>query len=281
MQRHTQTEAELLNLIAEINVDWRDDHYEAFEQLLSAIPDRTSYKRDDIEALLDMDFDAAWTAVRVILDLPKDGFSIALRREMGQSSVRKTAYNKDRKRYLAALEALGVLEAMDRLAERDYSWKDLLAERLKAGRGTAIKGQRRGRALEDFAEELIRRVFDDRYESRCSFVGADGKTRAKCDFAIPSSEDPRIVVESKAYGATGSKQSDVLGDAERIIHRGRSHYWRSRPAHHVPPHFAQHHRPLHRVRDFDHPQLHSLRSFSELHRLGSQSAHTQLGDDDQ
>ena len=83
MQRHTQTEAELLNLIAEINVDWRDDHYEAFEQLLSAIPDRTSYKRDDIEALLDMDFDAAWTAVRVILDLPKDGFSIALRREMG------------------------------------------------------------------------------------------------------------------------------------------------------------------------------------------------------
>lgn len=75
--------------------------------------------------------------------------------------------------------------------------------------------------MEDFVEALIVEVFGDGYEVRCSFMGADGVPEAKCDFAIPSSEDPRVVIESKAYGATGSKQSDVLGDAEKVIRAKR------------------------------------------------------------
>ena len=221
MKRHTQTETELLERIAEIDVDWRDEHFESVWRLLEGVPKRKPYRRKDIAALLDVDFDAATTAVRLILDMSKDSFSIAMRREMGQSSVGKTSYRSDREGYLHAVEALGVLNELNRLSGREYSWKDLLAERLKSGRGSAIRGQRRGRILEDFAEQLIGEVFEDRYESRCSFVGADGVTVAKCDFAIPSSEDPRIVVESKAYGATGSKQSDVLGDAEKIIRAKR------------------------------------------------------------
>ncbi len=39
--------------------------------------------------------------------------------------------------------------------------------------------------------------------------------------AIPTKNDPRILIESKAYGATGSKQSDVIGDATRIIQQKR------------------------------------------------------------
>lgn len=54
------------------------------------------------------------------------------------------------------------------------------------------------------------------YDSRCNFVGVGGNT-AKCDVAIPSKNEPLIIIESKAYGSTGSKMSDVLGDITNIL----------------------------------------------------------------
>jgi hypothetical protein len=58
------------------------------------------------------------------------------------------------------------------------------------------------------------------YEVRCTFRGHRGTT-AKCDFAIPSKKAARILVESKGYGATGSKMSDILGDVHTIINAKR------------------------------------------------------------
>jgi hypothetical protein len=52
--------------------------------------------------------------------------------------------------------------------------------------------------------------------ARCNFVGVKGEF-AKCDFAIPGKNSPYIVIESKGYGATGSKMTDVIGDIEKII----------------------------------------------------------------
>lgn len=83
-------------------------------------------------------------------------------------------------------------------------WSDILVERLRSGRGSAIQGIKRGRSLEDFAEVIVKDVFGTDYKTRCTFVGADGK-RAKCDFAIPDRNRPRIIVEVKGYAATGSK----------------------------------------------------------------------------
>ena len=71
-----------------------------------------------------------------------------------------------------------------------YTWKDILTERLKASRGSAIKRHARGRALEDFA--------------------------------IPNKKHPQILIEAKAYGAMGSKQTDVLGDVTRILEEKRT-----------------------------------------------------------
>src|SRR5690606_37930793 len=42
------------------------------------------------------------------------------------------------------------------------------------------------------------------------------------DFAIPSKDDPAILIEAKAYGATGSKQTEVLGDITRICREKRT-----------------------------------------------------------
>ena len=36
-----------------------------------------------------------------------------------------------------------------------------------------------------------------------------------------SKQDPGILIEAKAYGATGSKQTDVLGDITRIVNEKR------------------------------------------------------------
>lgn len=68
------------------------------------------------------------------------------------------------------------------------------------------------------SREVVRRVFvDGGFDSRCSFVGKDGMSTTKADFAIPSKNDPRIVIESKGYAATASKQTDVIGDIQKII----------------------------------------------------------------
>ena len=97
-----------------------------------------------------------------------------------------------------------------------------LIKRLKTGRGSAIKGQSRGRALENTVESIVLSVFGGGcYDVRCRFLGARGTSTEKADFAVPSKNDPRILIEAKAYGATGSKQTDILGDISRIIAQKR------------------------------------------------------------
>lgn len=133
-----------------------------------------------------------------------------------------TAYRKNRQAFAEALVELGLLEAMGEAANRAPKWSDVLVERLRSGRGSAISGQRRGRGVEDFAEAVILKVFGPgNYAVRCAFSGRKDKI-AKCDFAIPTRNEPRILVEAKGYGATGSKMTDVIGDIEKIIDAKRS-----------------------------------------------------------
>lgn len=76
--------------------------------------------------------------------------------------------------------------------------------------------------MEDFVESIVRSVFaPHQIAVRGSFLGAKGQGNAKADFAIPSMEDPTILIETKAYGATGSKQTDVLGDVAKILEEKR------------------------------------------------------------
>jgi hypothetical protein len=65
-------------------------------------------------------------------------------------------------------------------------------------------------------EAIVSKVFGKNYVLRCNFAGPKGRA-AKCDIAIPTKAEPRILIESKAYGATGSKMTDVIGDIEKII----------------------------------------------------------------
>ena len=217
MRRYRQTLEEVVGSLSEIQTSWMDAHAAAVVQAINLMPEQQAYSREDLGKLFDRDFDAALTTIRLILGISKDEFTIALRERLGDGGSGVTRFRTDRDVFLSGMESLGVLEITAGLVNKPLSWRDLLVERLKYGRGSAIKGQKRGRSLEDYAEEIVKRVFGDvGYDTRCRFIGASGRSTEKADFAIPSKEDPAILIEAKGYGATGSKQTDILGDVEKI-----------------------------------------------------------------
>lgn len=197
---------------------WQDETALRIIEKLKAIPAKTSYTADDVRELLATDFDNGLTVCRLFLDLSKDQFQTRLDASLGKGGTGVTRFKKDPAAFVAALDALGLVDRITETVNTPLVWSDLLVERLKGGRGRAISGQTRGRSLEDFVESRVAAVFGAKnYQMRCSFVGKDGVSTAKADFAIPSKSAPRIVIEAKGYGATGSKQTDVLGDLRQIV----------------------------------------------------------------
>jgi len=218
----TQTLEELLQRLSPLETEWRDEMADAAIAKLAALERKESYDRADVAAMLDGSFDVGILCVRLFLALSKDRMEQELRTSLGSAGIGVQRYKKDSAVYLDALCELGLLEHMGRAVNYQPTWSDILVERLRSGRGSAIQGQRRGRDLEDLVEALVREVFGEGgYGTRCTFVGAKGKT-AKCDFVIPTKSDAKIIIEAKGYGATGSKMSDIIGDLDAIIEAKRS-----------------------------------------------------------
>lgn len=116
---------------------------------------------------------------------------------------------------VSALVRLGAVHTIGAHLRKRWTIRDVLLERYQFGRGRAVKGQLRGRSLENEVEQRLRRLGVP-YVARVTFIGRDGK-QAKADFAIPGAQRPKIIIESKVYEATGSKQTDVLGDILKIV----------------------------------------------------------------
>jgi hypothetical protein len=207
---------DILASLRHLEVDWRDETALHVMAQLKAIPIKSTYSVEDVAALLDSDFDEGILICRLFMGLSKDQFTALLHTSRGDAGIGIKAYRLDRSGFLKDLASIGLLKTMASEVNRKPHWSDVLVERLRSGRGSAISGQRRGRDVEDFAEAIIKEVFGTSYETRCTFHGPRG-SKAKCDFAIPSKKEARILVESKGYGATGSKMTDILGDIHTII----------------------------------------------------------------
>jgi len=207
----------IVSSLSPLDVDWMDDIAASAIARLKSLPQKAEYASSDIQDLLDGDFEEGILCARLFLALSKDAMTERLRSLLGPGGIGSTRYAADKTAFVQALEELGLLAAFEATINYQPVWSDILAERLRSGRGSAIQGQKRGRGLEDFAEKLVQQVFGDGgYETRCTFTGADGAT-AKCDIAVPDRGQPRIVLESKGYGATGSKMTDIIGDLDAII----------------------------------------------------------------
>lgn len=216
MQVVAQRLDDILASLQPLTVEWQDDVAKRVIAEIEAIPPKRSYSAADVQAILDKHFDDGLLILRLFLGLSKDLFTSAIQEALGGGSTGVKRYLADRPAFLDSLTRLGILDAMAEQTNRTPKWSDVLIERLRSGRGSAISGQKRGRGVEDFAEAIVKNVFGRGYATRCTFTGPRNKN-AKCDFAIPSKAEPRILIESKGYGATGSKMTDVIGDIEKII----------------------------------------------------------------
>lgn len=227
MEVVSQSLADILDSLRALTVDWQDEVALRVIERIRALPVKVAYTENDVRALLEGGgFDDGMLIARLFLGLSKDNFTAALMGALGapgegQQGHGVLRYRKDPVAYLSALSNLGLLEAMASETTRQLHWTDTLVERLRSGRGSAITGQVRGRGIENFAEEKVKAVFAAAYEPRVTFKGRQGRT-AKCDFAIPSRHTPRIVIEAKGYGATGSKMTDIIGDIRAIIDAKRA-----------------------------------------------------------
>ena len=216
MEVVSQDIQEILSTLQPLTVDWQDDTSRRVIAEIEAMPVKKVYTVADVQLILDRHFDDGLLICRLFLGFSKDRFMPSLRTALGTVSSGVKLYRKDKTVFLDALLRLGLLEAMAEQTNRLPLWSDILVERLRSGRGSAISGQKRGRGVEDFVEAIVQKVFGNAYSARCNFTGPRNKA-AKCDFAIPSKSTPRILIESKGYGATGSKMTDVIGDIEKII----------------------------------------------------------------
>lgn len=222
MKRYRQTFEEIEASLIPIEATWLDAHAEEVITILRSMPVKPHYTSADVAALLAIDFESANTVIRLFLDLSKDEYVHRMRDILGTGGIGIKRYLSNPPVFLEALEKLGLPEAIGLAVNQPRHWSDTLIERLKGGRGSAIKGQTRGRGMEDFVEAIVRSVFpEDQVAVRCRFKGASGTSTEKADFAIPSALDSRVLIEVKAYGATGSKQTDVLGDIARIVEEKR------------------------------------------------------------
>lgn len=210
---------EIIDTLSPLEADWMDDMAEAIMARIEAVPMKIEYGREDIATLVDAidgpGFQVSKFCVGLFLGFSKDKLEGELTSRLGKGGVGIKRYQSDREVFLDVLDELGLRDAMTATINRKPVWSDILKERLRSGRGSAIQGQQRGRGLEDFVEAIIQQVFDDTYEARCTFQGVSGN--AKCDFAIPDKLTPLILIEAKGYGATGSKMTDIIGDVDAII----------------------------------------------------------------
>lgn len=220
MAAHDQKLEEIVNSLSPLSVEWMDETATSVIARLADIPRKAAYDRSDVACLFDEDFDEGLLCARLFLGLSKDSMTAELKHELGDGGIGVKRYKEQRDEFLDALERLQLPAAMGAAINYQPVWSDILVERLRSGRGSAISGQKRGRGLEDFVEALVKEVFGDHYELRCLFTGAEGRT-AKCDVAVPNRDRPSLVIEVKGYGATGSKMSDIIGDLDAIINAMR------------------------------------------------------------
>jgi len=214
---------ELLEQIERIPAEWLNtvgrEVVEAIPQVIERIGDRP-LDRGLIESLL-REEPYALDVLRLFLDLSQD----VLANEVNAKGIKGDFALIRRKCSQRAVEIaeilveLGVLEAIEAHRVRKWTLEDLLIERYKQTRGRAIRAQKRGAALEEAVEGLLRELQREiglTYDKGRNFVSRSGR-EAKADFMIPSYREPRIIIEVKGYEATGSKLTDVLGDVLKIL----------------------------------------------------------------
>ncbi|HKN71852.1 MAG TPA: hypothetical protein VJX30_12520 [Terriglobales bacterium] len=185
MQVIAQKLDDIMASLQPLTVEWQDDTARRVIQSLKRLRVKKVYTTEDVKALLDTHFDDGMLLCRLFLGLSKDQFVSVFKGIRKGAGIGVKSYHANPDAFIDDLLSTGLLEAMAEEANRRRHWSDVLVERLRSGRGSAISGQKRGRGVENFAEAIVAKVFGTGFQIRCTFTGPRGQ-KAKCDFAIPS-----------------------------------------------------------------------------------------------
>ncbi|MCH8475239.1 MAG: hypothetical protein LAT55_08425 [Opitutales bacterium] len=186
MKRIRQTFENVENSLSRVESTWMDAHAGEVISMLKTIPVKKKYGADDIKAILDRDFKVGFTVIRLFVDQSKDEFVPNLKEALGKDGNQFGSgikcYKAIPEKYIKALINMGLAEDMSKSINRRLQWHDVLRERLKSGRGSATKGQARGRNMENFVEQILQEVFSAKQIAvRCRFIGANGLSYEKTD----------------------------------------------------------------------------------------------------
>lgn len=223
MKRYNQTYDEIAGSLRVLEADWlTDPHADAVISMLSGLPTDVRIANEHVIRMLAVDFRAASTVLRLFLGMSKDEYDRDIPALFPGKGAGKMLFKIDPAGYVDTFKKLGLLEKMNDEIHRPLHWHDRLVGLFEGGWGSARKGQLRGRMLENFVEDILLKIFQrNQFETRCQFLGSSGLSSEKADFAIPSARDAHVIIEVKAFNATGSKQTDVLGDIYRIVEQRR------------------------------------------------------------
>jgi hypothetical protein len=223
MQFQNITLEDLLGELAELPADWMDDFAkEVVVQLRISVGALRGLGRPtSAEDLADQlrESDKFLDVARLFLGQSQESVAHTLCAELSTESMTwpklRRLGKQDPGRVGEALDAIGLSGIINEALTRRWEVEDVLIDRYRMTRGRAIAGQARGRALEDEVQAVLE-CENIPFERGVTFTGKKGET-AKSDFAIPSKDHPKIVIECKGYEATGSKLTDFLGDVLKIV----------------------------------------------------------------
>ncbi|MHB1243048.1 MAG: DpnII family type II restriction endonuclease [Gaiellaceae bacterium] len=212
---------QLLGELTELEADWQDaTSAEVIGTIAAATAALRAAATIDVSMLMGLltSHEYALDVLRLLRVQSQEAFVSDLREAAGVGPTGFVGWRSWAKRHpeiaAEALLKIGVAEEAAAQVRRTWTLEEVLAERYRLGRGRAIAGQARGRALEDVVQTILETVGAS-FERGVTFTGVSGVT-AKADFAIPDRTNVKIVIEVKAFEATGSKQTDVIGDIGKI-----------------------------------------------------------------
>jgi hypothetical protein len=221
MQLRKVTLEEILGEIEELPSDWMDEKARALESLIKLSLGRLRGLNRPVMAddlLAELRTDPRFLEIcRLFLGKGQEPaahvFCEALGVRVSWTKLQAMA-RQEPERLTKALDSLKFPELIQSHLDRRWQAEDILIERYKMSRGRAIAGQRRGRSLEDDVAAVLKELRIP-FDRGVSFLGKRGAT-AKCDFAIPGRDRPKVVIEAKGFEATGSKLTDFIGDILKI-----------------------------------------------------------------
>ena len=139
----------IIQSLSPLEADWMDDMAEAIMERIQAVPVKDEYGREDIAALVEAKDGTGFTVSRfcvgLFLGYSKDKLEVELKDRLGDGGSGLKRFQSDRETFLDVLEDMGLRAAMTAMVNREPVWSDILQERLRSGRGSAIQGQQRGR----------------------------------------------------------------------------------------------------------------------------------------